>query len=700
MFEYELEVNDVNIDQFDGNKQVILDLLVQTLDPCGIITAINPQSFEKDVIINVESTITQNVIIYYNNSDITSKFSQLLNGHTLILADFIEKSSKFIDLLTYGDDDEDDNYDDAFVFNLFDKSLYVSKLILLSLSIPSETFSIGNDKIDTYAVRLYDKSLHKTMMVQNDTVSILIPKNNTIIGRSSFANYFDSLNSVDLVISAFDNSNKRSYNNCNISNSSIIFTDYVSVVLLSDSVQLSSNITFVFSNNVDDERIDDYNYDKLECVWLNWTDSTWSSDGCAVLLGNSNGSINSDDDDSLSCSCSHLTTFGILRHIDDFEDISGGSGINNPFWREYSNNLVYGVVLILLIFGFISVVCFSFGLLYKLCKNKITLYSKRKPFEAAFGALFFILVDSIAQIASCALFLSLLNFIPNSDSVEYNFSDSQIIIDILIECVTLSLFLPIVTSFYIFSCVIYGLSIVSNSLSSQINTIRENTFKLMIWINIFITLLFLSMSAILIADVTDLSNIVHSTIFTTFECIYLLLILIVIVLSNYFSFGAIQVIQGSIEMVKADYQAKFDVRTQTAKLKVRSREPSREPSVDRSVSTIRMTHTSTSTNTDLDEIEIVDSDNAKIKTLKNNMNKDLRKRYIAQKRMLISTMAISILLLIEILSIITFLINYHLLHPIMHLCQIFLNLVYLIVTLKLYLYYIQARIDQRRREIS
>lgn len=66
---------------------------------------IDAHPFEKDMIICTESTITQNTIVYYHNSDVTSKFSHLLND---------------------GNDD--------YIFNLFDKSLYVSKIILLSMS--------------------------------------------------------------------------------------------------------------------------------------------------------------------------------------------------------------------------------------------------------------------------------------------------------------------------------------------------------------------------------------------------------------------------------------------------------------------------------------------------------------------------------------------------------------------------------------
>ena len=102
---------------------------------------------------------------------------------------------------------------------------------------------------------------------------------------------------------------------------------------------------------------------------------------------------------------SNIYSGGHRLYLDEYEHNSGDDDDDGdkPFWDEYANEPAYVIILVSLILGFNMVVVGSFRLLYKLHKNKISLYSKNKPFEAAFGALFFIFINSIAQIASCVI---------------------------------------------------------------------------------------------------------------------------------------------------------------------------------------------------------------------------------------------------------------------------------------------------------
>ena len=293
------------------------------------------------------------------------------------------------------------------------------------------------------------------------------------------------------------------------------------------------------------------------------------------------------------------------------------------------------------------------------------------------------------------LFLSLVNIISSDDS--YNFIESNLIINILIEFVTFLLFSPNISSFYIFSCVIYGLAIVSKSMSPKTKTIRKKIFKFMIYTNVFITVLLLFMAVVLITDITNFSNMFHSTKLTIFECIYLLLVLITLISANYFAFGAMRVIHASIQMIRVEYQHKFESRS----VKIKSR------SIDTNTNMTLRTHTlsvfdhssepSQSVSKEIQQSKKDDSNvnNHDIKKFEHEMNKEIFKRYIAQQRMLISTIVLSLVLLAEILSLIACLIKPQLIHPIMQLSQIFLNLVYLVATLKTYHYYIKSRTDSQ-----
>ena len=717
VFEYGWERRfemDMKTVQVHSTYDKVIDLLSQTLDPCSMMNTIEDASFAQDVTIGVESVTLQSGIIYYNNSDVTSKFSLLLtctkNACISILYDYIEYGNKFIELISgvYGDYNDNYNYNynssdivDLTVFNLFEKSLYISNLMLLSVAIPSEDIVNRNNKsqFDVYGVRIFDENLNTNIMIVNDTVTVKVDRNNTKIGRSSFANYYSGLNSVDVIITGFNRHKQARVDYVdNNHSSSILLTDYISITLLSDTTvsgsntQLDSNISIIFEIDAfdidEDEDGDEFEDEELKCVWLNWTDNSWSGDGCTLLRMVSDG-------DSVTCGCNHLTIFAILWNLDDYEENNNGDDdAGNPFWDEYANTPAYAIMLVVLILGFSMVVGESFRLLYKLHKNKVSLYSKTKPFEAAFGALFFIFVDSIVQIGSCVLFLSLVNFISN-DNNGFNFDDSKVIINILIEFVTFLLFVPIIISFYIFSCVIYGLAIVSRSMSPNTTLVRKKILKFMIYTNIFITLLLIVMAVVLVTDVTKFSDMFHSIIFSIFECIYLLLVFITLILANYFAFGAIRVIHASIEMIRVEYGHKLKFRSQSITTNLDIVSGTRSVSV--------FDHSNESSQNISKENSMNQSNNVSangIQKIENEMKQKIYKRYIAQQRMVISTIVLSIVLLIEILLLTTCLINPQLIHPIMQLFQMFVNWIYLIVTLKTYHHYIKARIDDKHREIQ
>ena len=62
---------------------------------------------------------------------------------------------------------------------------------------------------------------------------------------------------------------------------------------------LASNVDIVFTDDGEDN---------LHCVWLNEETGNWEASGCTTTIM---------DNERISCSCSHLTTFSMMKFLYD-----------------------------------------------------------------------------------------------------------------------------------------------------------------------------------------------------------------------------------------------------------------------------------------------------------------------------------------------------------------------------------------------
>ena len=424
-------------------------------------------------------------------------------------------------------------------------------------------------------------------------------------------------------------------------------------------IPLDKNISITFEipqdvismNNSDRIKVD------FDCVWYNGSEKSsttsqqWSNFGCNTMMNYSNYVMN-----SIVCQCNHMTTFGILWHLQDSEKDS-----ENDFFDQYSQHWSYGIILSMFIVSFLAVSIYIAKLFYILkIKYKIAItlcrYKNKKNNQAcepAFAILLFCLIQSIGQSVSCFLFLLFAVVLPNiSENNVNNFSDSDVIYDFFREFVTFGLFLPMVSSFYIYSCVIYSLSVISNSLTPRVESIRKKTFHVAIVSNIFITifLLIFAMCLVFDIDVVDFTNginnnnqsdnglgdsnstIAESYFFFISAMFYIMLLFISLILASYFTYAARKTIKATLHLFK---------------------------------------------------------------TANGENIKDLSAYDKALKRILMSFVALVLLLSVQTGLLLIFMIDLRLFDPSMQMIEIFFHLLYLIFVLKFYKNYVQAKMDDK-----
>ena len=124
----------------------IYDLLTQALDPCNMLRVVES---EKALSVTPESVITNQVIIWHNGEDITSQLSLMItdgdNLQTLsaLISDVVDLLSTYSDHTQSGD-----------MMQLIQRVLYVSGLVSISTSIPTETFNVSLGNLELFTVRV------------------------------------------------------------------------------------------------------------------------------------------------------------------------------------------------------------------------------------------------------------------------------------------------------------------------------------------------------------------------------------------------------------------------------------------------------------------------------------------------------------------------------------------------------------------
>ena len=503
-----------------------------------------------------------------------------------------------------------------------------------------------------YSIRTLNQTINETI---NYPSGVFLPNQAiTQKGRNSFGSFYKPFDSIDFIGVQIGLQFQTEYlhSNYNIDGTILIHVlsnstnNYESRLLPLDK---NISITFDVPENINITSTSGGDIDvavDFMCVWYNGTtqkQSFWSDFGCSTTVNyNRNDEIK-----SIICECNHMTTFGILWHLQQSENDN-----ENDLLNQYSQHWGYGIILSLFTLSFLCVSCYILKLFYILrIKYQIPIticYYKNKqnqPCEAAFAILFFSLTQSIGQTISCFVFLIYAVIFPLTDDNFDNFSDSNIIYDFFREFLTFGLFLPMISSFYIYTCVIYGLAIVSNSLVPKIESIRRKTFKIAIGSNIFITIFLFAFALCLIFDIAKFADLGSNSnsnsgtpapvLFFCGELFYIFLQFVVLCFASYFTYGAHKTIKSTLSL--------FD-----------------------------------------------------------ESNKDEAKQLIKSKktlnRILFSSFVLVLLLSCQILSLLIFVINPKLFHVSMQMFEIFLNLLYLIFVLKFYNKYFQAKISDKLKQ--
>ena len=599
---------------------------------------------------------------------------------------------------------------------LIENSLYISELARLSVAIPSEFYNLhpyihGDATTDynfevanfqTYSIRASNTSINQTL--RNITVNLNYQ--DTSVGRKDFAEYSESFNSVDTILIALKTDHANNHNNynyqnnktnivTNVSNSRLSVNILSNITEIDGNYPLNNNISIIFQRNIINHEYK-YNLSTYKCVWLqtNYTEKqVWSSDGCTT------GTIDSTPTNShttstsigVECNCNHLTTFAILQLLDTSEygnedsiETDDDDDDDNDMLNAFPNNYIYFAIVMTLIIGFAIIALFVAHLFYKLMKNGIKLCNckKDKNYETAFGALFFTLIEAITQINSCLMFYIFIAWIDFSSD---NFADSNTITDYFREFVTISVLLPLLISFYIFSHTIYGMAIVAQSLSNRFSRKRKQLQNIIIFCNIMTTLTFVFIMIALAFDLNQkLSLLVN--LLLIFELIYIGFMLVPICFVCYYSFKSMKVIHNSILTLKSIKSVSSTTNTNT------------HEDASTTITTIAKRKATLTANS-LSKSN-VNSNNSS--NLENN-DSNTKGQELAMRRILFACVSTSSFILIQIGFTVYFAIfpNNFQLHY--QLIDIFCNLLFLIQIIYLYQHYIKAKIkhtilDKQREE--
>ena len=506
----------------------LYDIVVQIVDPCHLFC----DSFwmVNDFEVHVDSIVTHIPSIYYENEDIANEISDVLKLDNMdILYNLVETILNFNNMHVNND---------LLLSNLFLSSLYINRLFSLSISIPSEKYSMIDYfyNFDIFSIRVNNETINEKL----SNITILIDNSDTNIGRNEFSNYDESFDCVDVIIIVMSNKNNNNnvesvlYNSTSNMTSSRAMINILSNQSRDDEnnmYDLKENIVILFSDILE-KHTNDNNNGQYHCVWDDNLNNIWDDYGCTTTI------LYND----IICDCDHLTAFAVIWHSDERHESDN--------LDQYSNSIVYSVLLFSLTCGFLTIAAFVIRLFYRLHTNNISPCDREKPYEPAYGALFFTFLQSIVQVNACLMLYVFISGLQNSDS----FSDSDVIVEFFREFLTFSLLLPLIVSFYIFSHVIYGMAIIAVSISSRLAKKKKKFVRFAITGNVIVTLAF---GLIIGSLVFDVNHIVVNEIFLISELIYIGFLVASVCLTIFYSVEATKIVYKSIQLSSNHVTAKI-----------------------------------------------------------------------------------------------------------------------------------------------
>ena len=458
--------------------KIVRDLIFKVLDPCDFIMWVIKCKVEL-LYLNTESIISNIPQIYYKRTeqDITSNLSLILTD-----TQYHDEMFSLIDQVTV----LNDNLYHTGIYKLISSVLYIASLSSISTSVPGEETIIISDEFDIYSIRVSNQVINVT--VQDKTV--LIPDAVVTIDDGDDDGN-DVFNSMDTIIVG-TNSGSTSYNNSDGSTSTLSNSSLsVTISALSNNTNftasnLAENVLLIFPCPDENEYCQDY-----ICVWNNVDDDTWPDDGCNTTYN--------DIDNTIICSCSHLTTFAIIYTIHNGELVQQ---VTESSHFKYVN-IIFAVL-------------FSIITIYILIEIYPFFVDKNLNFkQTSIGVMTLLCIISSLSIIVCIEF-------NNMSSINING----------ITCILLFIQL---CYFFISTLIFYSWYILANSLNTtdqeqrfQLAKVRKYIFSLNISFTIFVLMTY-------IAIITSSQN--TASIFIRFAesvwCIVLFIVCLIFILYGY-----------------------------------------------------------------------------------------------------------------------------------------------------------------------
>eukprot|EP01083_Nonionella_stella_P227242 806428_1 len=430
-----------NGDTFDTLQTILIDVL----DPCTYI--VPDRSLVESLHVSRQSMITNIPKIYHDTTDITHKLSPLTthpNDHSILysLASAMIALFRTLPSTQY-----------ITLYNLLSDALYISELVRISLSIPFESTFTEFDDFTLYSARVKNEDVQVSVA----DIDVSIPKGVTNTGT-------ELLDAVDVLIVGVNSKSNQAATSISTDSKCDSFTgtlseNAVSIVVMgnrTNTSHLSSNINLTFAcdplSGCDDS---------FECAWYNNQNEMWQSEGC-------NTSIHYDSN-QIDCSCNHLTTFATIHNIH--------SDLCEPteYIDEWLNSSLWNVINISMAAVFALIGLFAIRDIWpfytKEARRKVTFATHRSVYAVMLiGLTAFLYV--IVYIMAFFTKLSMQQPGPSTNS--------------LIKIYTLSLLLPQVTLFMLFSLIFYTWFGLAHSFMQNIDDVKRRIRKTAIGVNILI----------------------------------------------------------------------------------------------------------------------------------------------------------------------------------------------------------------------
>lgn len=328
---YLAQNNDVLSTKVYSNSDIlstVRSLIFKVLDPCNLIRSQIGYNNTENMYTMQSAIIENELAIYYNDEDVTKNLSPIVTNYILnqdLLYEYIQ--SMFVSIEYYTNSDElVINEIGLDIENMLQSVLHISTLLTMSKFIPSEYIFVKKDEFEVYAIRTSDENVNISV---ND-IFVNIPKN--ILSLNSN----DIFDSIDTLIVGYSENQKIVNTDYLLSNQSL------SVTISGDAVNTShlpSNIEFIFTCDDADDGCNDY-----QCVWHDIQQNKWEHSGCdTIFLSNK----------KILCSCSHLTTFAMIKSIKQ-DNIQNELLFSSHSW-DYINWIFGAMFLILSCYIFLQI---------------------------------------------------------------------------------------------------------------------------------------------------------------------------------------------------------------------------------------------------------------------------------------------------------------------------------------------------------